>query len=337
MKKRHYNIPIFIPELACPFQCVYCDQHKITGQKHLLNDKEIIQSINVHLQSFKANKREVQLAFFGGTFTGLETTEQEHYLKLIQPFIKAQSIQGIRISTRPDYIKLDNLKLLKSYGVTHIELGAQSLVEEVLHASRRGHSVAEVKHASELILSQGFTLGLQMMIGLPEDSIERSLHTARRIVEFGAQETRIYPTVLIRGTHLAQLWQKGKYQPLSTESAIVQSAKLLEYFEHHKLKVLRIGLYPSVELSQEGEAIAGPEMHNFKEKVLSYIWKKKLENNIDFSLKHKKLKIAVNPKEFNFAVGFAASNRIYLEKYFRKVKFIINPQLRNRNYEVVYY
>ena len=135
---RHYNIPIFIPELACPFQCVYCDQRKITGQKNLLKDNEILQNIEQHLNSFKAENREVQLAFFGGTFTGLDMAEQEHYLKLIQPFIQAQSIQGIRISTRPDYINLPNLKLLKNYGVTHIELGAQSLVEEVLAASYRG-------------------------------------------------------------------------------------------------------------------------------------------------------------------------------------------------------
>jgi histone acetyltransferase (RNA polymerase elongator complex component) len=337
VKNRHYNIPIFIPELACPFQCVYCDQRKITGQKHLLEDGEIIQNIEAHLKSFKSDDREVQLAFFGGTFTGLDSAEQEHYLKLIQPFIQAQSIQGIRISTRPDYINLENLQLLKTYGVTHIELGAQSLVEEVLQASHRGHSVEDVKRASELILSEGFILGLQMMIGLPEDSPSRSLQTAQRIVEFGAHETRIYPTIIIRGTNLAQLWQKGKYQALSTESAVEQSAKLLEYFEENNVKVLRVGLYPSDELSEQGEAIAGPEMPHFKEKVLTYIWKNKLEKGLDFSKKEKKVKIAVTPKEYNAAVGYAASNRIYLETYFPKVKFIMNPKLEDRNYEVVYY
>jgi histone acetyltransferase (RNA polymerase elongator complex component) len=337
MKIRHYNIPIFIPELACPFQCVYCDQRKITGQKHLMQDREIIQNIEAHLESFKSEGREVQLAFFGGTFTGLGIAEQEHYLKLIQPYIQSQSIQGIRISTRPDYINIENLQLLKTYGVTHIELGAQSLVEEVLKASSRGHSVEDVQRASEMILEEGFVLGLQMMIGLPEDSPERSLQTAQRIVEFGAHETRIYPTIVIRETNLAQLWKKGKYQALTTESAVEQSAKLLEYFEENNVKVLRVGLYPSDELSEQGEAIAGPEMPHFKEKVLTYIWKSKLEKGLDFSKKEKKLKITVNPKEYNFAVGFAASNRIYLETYFPKVKFIMDPKLEGRNYEVVYY
>jgi len=334
---RHYNIPIFIPELACPFQCVYCDQRKITGQKNLLKDNEILQNIEQHLNSFKAENREVQLAFFGGTFTGLDMAEQEHYLKLIQPFIQAQSIQGIRISTRPDYINLPNLKLLKNYGVTHIELGAQSLVEEVLAASYRGHSVDDVRRAAELIRKEGFVLGLQMMIGLPEDSQERSMQTAQRIVEFGAKESRIYPTIVIRGTNLAKLWEQGKYQALSTEEAIEQSAKLLQFFEENKVKVLRVGLYPSDELSEQGEAVAGPEMPHFKEKVLSRIWKNNLVNGLDFSKKEKSLNVAVNPTEYNFAVGFAASNRKYLESYFPKVKFIMNPKLEGRNYEVVYY
>ena len=337
MKNRHYNIPVFIPELACPFQCVYCDQRKITGQKYLLDESEIIQSIETHLQSFKSENRVVQLAFFGGTFTGLDLAEQKHYLKLIQPYIQSQSIQGIRISTRPDYINPENLQVLKAYGVTHIELGAQSLVEEVLQASSRGHSVADVQIASEMILKEGFTLGLQMMIGLPEDSSERSLLTAQRIVEFGAQETRIYPTIVIRGTSLAQLWQKGKYDALSSSSAIEQSAELLEYFEANKVKVLRVGLFPSDELSVQGEAIAGPEMPHFKELVLTHIWRKLLDKGVDFSKKGKKLNIVVNPKEYNFAVGFAASNRVFLEKYFPKVKFIMNPKLEGRNYEVVYY
>ncbi|RLD67540.1 MAG: radical SAM protein [Bacteroidetes bacterium] len=337
MKKRHYNIPIFIPELACPFQCVYCDQKKITGQKNLLQDNEIIRNIESHLESFKATNREVQLAFFGGTFTGLNIAEQEHYLNLIQPYIHQQSIQGIRISTRPDYINSENLKLLKQYGVTHIELGAQSLVEEVLQASDRGHNVADVQLASEMILAESFILGLQMMIGLPADSPERSMQTAKRIVDFGAQETRIYPTIVIRGTNLEHIWQKDKYQALDTESAIEQSANLYQFFEKNKVKVLRVGLYPSDELSVQGEAVAGPEMPHFKEKVMSRIWKTNLNKAIDFSKKEKRLKIAVSSKEYNFAVGFEASNRKYLEEYFPKVKFIINSKLEGRNYDLVYY
>jgi len=337
MTKRHYNIPIFIPELACPFQCVYCDQRKITGQKNLLKDEEIIQNIERHLQSFKADEREVQLAFFGGTFTGLSIDEQGHYLGLIQPFIRSQSIQGIRISTRPDYINAQNLKLLKQYGVTHIELGAQSLVDEVLRASARGHSVDDVAKASEMILAHDFVLGLQMMIGLPEDNPERSMETAQKIVAFGAAETRIYPTIVIKATNLEQLWRKGKYQALSTESAVEQSAALYSFFEDNKIKVLRVGLYPSDELSKEGGAVAGPEMPHFKEKVMSRIWRNLLMDKVDFSRKAKKLKIEVSAKEYNFAVGFNADNRKYLETMFQKVKFIINPKLEGRNYEVEYY
>jgi histone acetyltransferase (RNA polymerase elongator complex component) len=337
MAVRHYNIPVFIPELACPFQCIYCDQRKITGNRELPGTQEIIQSIEAHLSSFTAGEREVQLAFFGGTFTGLPQSEQERYLKIIQPYLESQNIDGIRISTRPDYIDKENLKLLKDYGVTHIELGAQSLIDEVLQQSHRGHKVADVARASRLIRAHGFVLGLQMMIGLPGDNFAFSMQTAQKIVEFGAAETRIYPTVVISGTALELLWKKGRYRALDTDTAIEQSAALYTFFEKHGIKVLRVGLYPSEELSIGGAALAGPELPHFKEKVLSKIWRGILENGIDFNRKEQKLRISVPPAEYNYAVGFGAGNRRFLEQHFSKVKFIMNPDLKNRTYEVVYY
>lgn len=326
-----------MPELACPFQCVFCDQRKITSQEKCLEDHEIIDTIESHLASFKVSNAEVQLAFFGGTFTGLNMKEQSHYLGLVQPYLKSQSIKGIRISTRPDYINPENLALLKESGVTHIELGAQSLVEEVLTASHRGHSVEDVKRASELILEYNFVLGLQMMIGLPKDNMERSMETAQQIVDFGASETRIYPTVVIKGTNLEKLWKKGEYQALDTKIAIEQSAQLYEFFERNHVKVLRVGLYPSQELTLQGEAFCGPEMPHFKEKVMGQIWNTILTNHIDFSMKNKKVEVSVSPKEYNFAVGFKASNRKFLEQFFSQVSFKINSKLEGRNYDLVYY
>jgi histone acetyltransferase (RNA polymerase elongator complex component) len=337
MAVRHYNIPVFIPELACPFQCIYCDQRKITGKGTLPGTQEILQSIEAHLSSFKAKEREVQLAFFGGTFTGLPRSEQERYLNIVRPFLESQNIDGIRISTRPDYIDVENLKLLKDYGVTHIELGAQSLVDEVLQQSRRGHSVADVERASRLIRKQGFVLGLQMMIGLPGDSFAHSMQTAQKIVDFGAAETRIYPTVVISGTSLEWLWQKGRYRALDTDTAIEQSAELYTFFEKHGIKILRVGLYPSEDLSPGKAALAGPELPHFKEKVLSRIWRGILEKGIDPKRKESNLRISVAPAEYNYAVGFGASNRHFLERHFAKVKFIMKPELKKRDYEVVYY
>lgn len=337
MIKRHYNIPIFIPELACPFQCIFCDQRKITSVKNRLEEQEIINTIESHLASFTSPEAEVQLAFFGGTFTGLNLEEQKYYLNLIQPYIKNKAIQGIRISTRPDYITQENLVILKGYGVTHIELGAQSLVDEVLTASHRGHSVEDVRKASSLILKHNFVLGLQMMIGLPEDTMERSMETAKQIVAFGAKETRIYPTVIIRGTALETLWKKGIYHAIDTETAIEQSAMLYEFFEKNQVKILRVGLYPSDELTKQGEALSGPEMPHFKEKVMGQIWKTNFRNRLDFSKWNEKIQITVSPSEYNFAVGFKASNRKFLERSFTRVTIKTNSKLKGRNYDLVYY
>ena len=337
MKLRHFNIPIFIPELACPFQCIYCDQQKITGNRTLPTEEEILEIVEQHLRTFPEIAREVQIAFFGGTFTALAPAAQKRYLELVQPYLEQQKVGGIRISTRPDYIDKANLQMLKELGVTHIELGAQSLVDSVLRESRRGHSVADVERAAKMISAQGFVLGLQMMIGLPGDSAEYALQTAQKIVELGAAETRIYPTVVIRGTALERLWRKGAYQPLDTEEAIEQAADLLVFFENHKVKVLRVGLYPSEDLTDKQEAVAGPDLPHFKEKVLSSIWRKILEAAIDFEHTEKALRISVAPAEYNFAVGFGASNRKWLEQHFRKVKFVMKKELKGRAYEVVYY
>ncbi len=335
MSSRHYNIPVFLPELACPFQCVYCDQRKITGQRQLLDDKDILKTIELHLSSI-GKKGRVQLAFFGGTFTGLSIDEQKHYLQLVQPWLEKGQIESIRISTRPDYIDRENLKLLKSYGVRNIELGAQSLVDEVLKQSRRGHSVEDVKRASDMIREEGFELGLQMMIGLPGDKPDYTLETAQKIVDFGASETRIYPTVVIRGTSLEKLWQTGKYKALDTETAIAQSAFLYRFFEENNIRILRVGLYPSEQLSQEGDAVAGPEMQHFKEKVISRIWQEIFATSLDLQKKSSRLEISVSPSEYNFAVGFRASNRKLLEQYFPHVKFKMASHIKGRDYEVLY-
>ena len=173
-----YNIPIFIPELACPFQCIYCDQRKITGQAHIVNEEEIISTIDSFLKTIPNTENNIQLAFFGGTFTGLSLENQKKYLQLVQPYISTKQIQGIRISTRPDYITEEILILLKEYNVTNIELGAQSLIDSVLEKVHRGHTYSDVKKASDMILKKGFVLGLQMMLGLPGDNREQSIQTA---------------------------------------------------------------------------------------------------------------------------------------------------------------
>ncbi len=322
---RHYNIPIFMPERACPFQCIFCDQQKITSQLIPPNAEDIIQSINMHLETIPHNNSKVLIAFFGGTFTGISLKEQTEYLQLVQPYIKSGRVNGIRISTRPDYINQKNLDLLKANNVTHIELGAQSLVDKVLELSQRGHTYADVVEASKLIIENGFVLGLQMMLGLPGDHWEYALLTAGRIIELKAEETRIYPSLVIRGTALEKIMLKGNYTPMTTDDAVFQSAILYQLFQKHNVKVLRMGLYTSVDL--EDDIVAGPDTRHFKEKVMTYIWKQILEQQIDKSKKTNCIDIYIAPNQLNFAVGYLATNRKLLLEVFPQVNFKTDAEL----------
>ncbi len=244
MSVKHFNIPIFIPELACPFQCIYCDQQKITGTDKLPQDNEIIEKIESHLRSMPSGS-EIQLAYFGGNFTGIPQPQQEHYLKLVHPYIRRGEIKSIRLSTRPDFINPEILSMLRDNGVRNIELGVQSLDAEVLKKSRRGYDVDTILRASREIRQSGFLLGMQMMIGLPGDSLERSMETARQIIALGAYDTRIYPTLVIRDTVLEQMFRRGEYLPLTLPTAVDWCSRIIPLFEEAAITVLRVGLHPS--------------------------------------------------------------------------------------------
>ena len=313
---RHYNIPVFIPELACPNRCIYCNQRHISGQLEPVSTDQVVSIIEQHLETF-CQPCEVELAFFGGSFTGIEIELQELYLKTVQPYIEQGLIEGIRLSTRPDYINEEILQMLKQYNVKTIELGAQSLCDEVLQYCERGHSVKDVENASRLIKSYGFELGLQMMIGLPLDSIKRSVETANKIVELGADNTRIYPTLVIPNTKLAELYKDGLYQPLDMETAVKWSAEVYKVFAKAGVKILRVGLHPSEGLIKGTDMIAGPFHVSFRELVLSRLW-------LDYlvSLPEDVIEVVVNPKDINYAIGYKSSNLNALKQIGRKITFI---------------
>lgn len=315
---RHYNIPIFIPELACPNRCIYCNQRFISGQQFQPDKDEIIEKINSHLQTFKSPFI-AELAFFGGSFTGIEINKQIEYLKIIQPYINKGEIESIRISTRPDYITKDILHILKEYNVKTIELGAQSLSQDVLDFSQRGHSVEDVEKASELILKMGFEFGLQMMIGLPKDNIEKSINTSKKIVSLGAKSTRIYPTLVIENTELANLYRKGEYTPLSLDQAIIWTAQIYQIFYNNNVKILRVGLHPSESLINRTQLLAGAFHVSFRELVLTQIWKEKfLKIPQD---KSNDIVIFTNPKSKNHSIGYKGSNRSYLQNHFKTITY----------------
>jgi histone acetyltransferase (RNA polymerase elongator complex component) len=333
MKNKHFNIPVFIPEAACPFQCIYCNQRKISGQIKIPDESEIIRTIEERLKTIPIENSEVELAYFGGNFTGFSIPEQKHFLELVQPYIRNGRISGIRISTRPDDISKEILDLLERYHVRSIELGAQSMDDKVLKASRRGHTAKDTERASKMILKKGFTLGLQMMIGLPGDTLEKSVATARRIIELGATETRIYPTLVIKDTLLEKYFYEGKYQPMVLEEAVSWSAELIKIFEGAHIKVLKLGLHPSEGLLSGKDLVAGPWHPSFRELVLTEIWREILHPLLN--IQGESITIEVPACKYNYAVGYGRKNKKMLLEKFRDVKISINLTIRDRDYLLV--
>ncbi len=197
MKKRHINIPIFIPEVACPNRCVFCNQHKISGQLRVPERQEVEETIKTYL-STATEDTTVQIAFFGGNFTGIPISEQKAYLNMATTYTKQNQVQGIRLSTRPDYITPETVNLLQKYKIAEVELGVQSTDEEVLKASGRGHTKEDVHQAVHLLKKAGIPFGLQMMLGLPSDTKEKAFQTAKDIVDLGGY---FYPHISLPGDH----------------------------------------------------------------------------------------------------------------------------------------
>lgn len=258
-------IPIFIPHEGCPNDCAFCNQRTISGKSRAPSKEETVKTIESHLETMGGSADEI--AFFGGSFTGISEKKQNEYLSIAKKYIESKNVKSIRLSTRPDYISKDTVKRLFEYGVRNIELGAQSMDEEVLRLSKRGHSVSDVENASEIIAESGITLGLQMMTGLPGDSGEKCLYTAKRFKELGAKETRIYPTVILQGTHLATMYANGEYAAHTVEDAVEVCAKLYRFFIDNDIKILRMGLPDSTELKEN--YIAGAYHPSLGEMIMS--------------------------------------------------------------------
>jgi histone acetyltransferase (RNA polymerase elongator complex component) len=332
---KHYTIPIFIPQLACPFQCVFCNQEKITSRGHIPGIDETRDTIEEYLASFPKGDKNVEIGFFGGNFTGIPVAEQEKYLQVAQSYLDKGMVQGIRLSTRPDYIDKKRLHLLKKYGVTTIELGAQSADDDVLCQSARGHTSDDIIQASRLITANGFRLGLQMMIGLPGDTLEKAIYTAKMIIELGAAEARIYPVLVIRGTKMAEWYEEGKYKPLSMDEALFWLKNILPVFDDAGIVVTRVGLHSSEGLLSGKELVAGPFHTSTRELAMTEVWWDRL--NILTAMEGiEGLCITVHPSQYNFAIGYYGKNRKRLLQNFREVIFKKDPNLKSNEYHVDY-
>ncbi|MFP4287662.1 MAG: elongator complex protein 3 [Bacteroidales bacterium] len=328
---RFFNIPIFIPELACPFRCVYCNQYNISGRVSLPDKEEIINIITSHLETIPGDNRHVEIAFFGGSFTGLSLEQQNYYLDLILPFIESEQVAGVRISTRPDYIDAKTLENLKKHHVRSVELGAQSLNDEVLKKSGRGHTAQQVLDATKMLKEEGFETGLQMMTGLPGDNEEKAIDTAQKICAVGAHTTRIYPTLVIKDTPLEMLFQQGRYKPQTLEAATDLCARLHQIFNPSGVKILKTGLHPSESFQTGNKLVAGPFHNAFGEMVRSKVYLNMFKESIK-DRKGKNIVIRVHPGSLNSAIGHRSVNKLWLMEKFRVVRFIADSELQKEKY-----
>lgn len=305
------NIPIFIPHLGCNNDCVFCNQRSITGNKTEVSALDVKNIIDEYL-TYKGD-REAEVAFFGGSFTGLEIEKQNEYLDVAYLYVKSGQVTGIRLSTRPDYINDEILQNLKRYGVTTIELGVQSMCDDVLMASKRGHLSSKTIESASKIKEYGFKLGLQMMLGLPLDTKEKSIFTAKELVRLGADCVRVYPTVVLRDTYLYTMFKSGEYAPLKMEEAIDTAKEVLKIFKSANIPVIRVGLQETESLG--GSIEAGPYHPAFGEMVSARIYRDKIEKFIAEN-KPSTVNVLVNSKEISKVVGQKRQNIDYFKNKF---------------------
>lgn len=265
-------IPIFISHQGCPHHCIFCDQNTITGSTEYRGKPVTGVTVkNIIAQWLdrprKKDRDSVQVAFYGGSFTGIPTPRQEELLSAVKPYIDAGTVNAVRISTRPDYVDDTGLTLLQNYSVSIVELGLQSLDQNVLDCSARGHTVQQSENAMRLLKKRGFIAGAQLMCGLPGDSTDKLMATARSVAALAPDFVRIYPTLVIKGSGLERLYRENAYRPLSLAKAIVLVCRMKSIFAKYNIKVVRMGLQPSQEL--ESKVVAGPYHPAFGELVNS--------------------------------------------------------------------
>ncbi|HSR04842.1 MAG TPA: radical SAM protein [Proteiniclasticum sp.] len=320
--RKHRIIPIFIPHVGCPHDCVFCNQAKITGQ--LREDYEKItgeyvrETIERYLETIDRRETTVEVSFFGGTFTAINLKKQKELLHAAEKAKEEGLIKYIRLSTRPDYISLPIMNHLKSYGVDIVELGVQSMDDEVLQLSRRGYEKNIVYQASKLIKDFGMILGHQLMIGLPGDTREKDFLSVRESIKMGPDLVRIYPALVIKDTEMEEAYMKGTYRPYSLDEAVEISALMMKQYEDHGIKVIRIGLQPTEEISDKADVIAGPFHPAIRELAESFLLVKRMEE-----AEGQKVEVEIGEKDLSkLYAGGKRYFRPLLEKMDIRVKVV---------------
>lgn len=323
---KHSNISIFIPNLGCPNMCSFCNQRTISHTAAAPSADEVKQTLTEACESLPQGTAEI--AFFGGSFTAIERTYMTSLLEAAKPFVQSGKVSGIRISTRPDCIDSGVLALLKKYGVTAIELGAQSMDNGVLSANDRGHTAEDVEQASRLIRENGFELGLQMMTGLYKSTPEKDLQTAEKIAAIKPDTVRIYPVVILRGTRLGELFQRGEYVPYSFDTAAEICADMLTMFEQNGIRVIKLGLHASETV--EGDMLGGFYHPAFREICEGILFRREIEKNTEHKNNYT---VFVAPNAVSKAAGQKRCNIEYFAA--KDIGIKIRPDSRLKNREII--
>lgn len=338
--KKEYIIPIFVPHLGCPHQCTFCNQKEISGQTKQVTANDVKETIEYYLKNFKDDSKYVEVAFYGGSFTAIDERKQNELLEAANEFIKQGRVNSIRLSTRPDYIDKSILKRLKKYNVKTIELGVQSANDYILANCQRGHTFEDVKKASKLIRLYGFTLGHQMMIGLPESTKIDELNTAKDLAKLKPKIVRLYPVLVIKGTELEKEYQNGEYEPIPLSQAVERCKELYYFFTNKKITVIRMGLQNTDIISDpknaKSEVVAGPYHEAFGQLVEDSIWYDSILEKIKkFNVKVKEIEIKVNPENINNIVGHKKENIKKLKDlYDVDTKIIQSKEIKPGKFEI---
>ncbi len=308
----HRNIPVFIPHMGCPHQCVFCNQRSISGCR-TFDEAAAMEQLDRTVSGLAPGECP-EIAFFGGSFTGIDRDLMCRLLDRAESYVKKGLAASIRLSTRPDYISDEILEILSGYTVRVIELGLQSMDDTVLQASRRGHTVLDGQNAIALIKQYGFTPVGQMMLGLPESDLDKEIATAKELIKLGVAAVRIYPTVVFEDTPLASLWREGRYQPLSNEEAAQRGALILQCFEKASIPCIRFGLCATEDLNDPETALAGPNHPALGEIAKSALYYEKILTAVkEAGLLGKSVILYVPADEASLCAGHNKMNRRKIE------------------------
>lgn len=281
MNKRHYIIPIFISHIGCPHQCVFCNQDKIAKEvEEEVTAQDVKNTIEEYLNTIDHNNSTVEVSFFGGTFTAINVNKQKELLTVAKEYKDKGLIDKIRMSTRPDAINRYILSYLKDYKVDIIELGVQSLDDEILKLSGRGHTSNDVEQASKLIKEYNFILGHQIMPGLPGDTFEKDIETARKSIGMKPDICRIYPALVIKDTPMEKMYERGDYKPYSLEEAVNISKELYKLYVEENVNIIRIGLQPTENITWGRDLVDGPFHPAFRELVEGSLICENIKNEV---------------------------------------------------------